>query len=560
MKQTNKIMFNAKIVPVKPLNEEFTLCKCYVLALGKNRNRSYIGEKAVEKALPTIYNIPVIGHMYTDEDGNYHMGGHDMVLSRDENNKLMFKSICIPVGTVPSQDNIHYEEVSDSKGNKSVYQVADVILWTGRYPDLYKAIYSDEVFFGQSMEINVKSSNPLEEDKTYEEITEFAYSALCLLGKSDDKEYHVEPCFPEARVEPYQFSIDTNEFVGLMDEFRSKLADCFQAINTNKGGETKLTIEVLNSVLEEYSLAKEDLNFEVTEEMTEEEFRTNLDKFVEESKTDEPATETEPVTESEPEATESTDTFEEEPADKEPEDEESKEEEPKEAESEDKEPEEVEETDEPAEDTENEEVKEDYSLNPSTYGEKAKALCLAVAKLDVSSVEGCVFHYMSDFDDKYVYIARCICLENDYSEENVKTSYEFVNGEVVFGETFEPVVQRWLTEEEVAELENKDKEYQELKDFYTTRIEEDRMKEYDAVLSDFSDLVGNEEFSKVLENKQGFENAEALKERCYAIRGKSVVVSTAKKTEAKARIGNYSSDENLAYGGLFVKFPPRGRK
>ena len=29
------VEFNAKVTPVKPLNDEFTLCKCYVMALDK---------------------------------------------------------------------------------------------------------------------------------------------------------------------------------------------------------------------------------------------------------------------------------------------------------------------------------------------------------------------------------------------------------------------------------------------------------------------------------------------------------------------------------------------
>ena len=38
------VEFNAKVTPVKPLNDEFTLCKCYVMALDKNRNLSFIGK------------------------------------------------------------------------------------------------------------------------------------------------------------------------------------------------------------------------------------------------------------------------------------------------------------------------------------------------------------------------------------------------------------------------------------------------------------------------------------------------------------------------------------
>lgn len=580
MKQTNKVMFNAKIVPVKPLNEEFTLCKCYVLALGKNRNRSYIGEKAVSDALSTIYNIPVVGHLYVDDNGDYHMGGHDMVLARDEDNKLIFKSICIPVGTVPYQENIHYEEIIDSKGNKSLYQVADVILWTGRCPDLYKAIYNDDIWFGQSMEINVKESKKLAEDENYEEITKFSYSALCLLGKSDDKDFHVEPCFPDARVEPYQFSIDNDEFINLMNEFKTKLTDCFQAIKTNKGGETKLTIEVCNSVLAEYSLSKEDINFEITEEMTEGELRAKLDQFVEESKSEETPEETAPETEESekfeeseqetesteetPETEQSTEETPEDTAEKQEEFEDKPEVEDKESDEDDTEDEESEEeteTDDETEDSEDKTIKEDFGYNPETYEEKRRALCLAVNNLDVFEQVGCVYHCLCDLDDKYIYITRCIRVESKTYEDRVRTTYEFVDGEAILGETFEPVVHKWLTETEAEEIERQRKEYEELKSFYLTRIEEDRMNEYDAVLSQFSDLMGNEEFSAVLENKKGFESAEALKEKCFAIRGKSVVVTSTKKPDTKVRI-NYSEKETdeSVYGGLFIKYPPRGKK
>ena len=83
MTKRSAVRFNAKITPVKPLNDEFTLCKCYVMALNKNRNLSYIGRDASDEALPTLYNIPVVGHLYIDEKGNTHMGGHDYVIADD---------------------------------------------------------------------------------------------------------------------------------------------------------------------------------------------------------------------------------------------------------------------------------------------------------------------------------------------------------------------------------------------------------------------------------------------------------------------------------------------
>ena len=192
--------------PIKALNSSFTLFKAYVMALGKNRNRSCINRDAADKALPSLYNIPVIGNIYKGEDSELHMGGHDSVLKKHPNSLPTFESICVPYGVVPMQDNVHYEDVEDPDGVTRQYLVADVILWTGRWPELELAKDTDEssdVWFNQSMEIDVYEAAPLEEDKAYTDIRQYEYSALCLLGKSDDDHYNVEPCFHEAKVEKY---------------------------------------------------------------------------------------------------------------------------------------------------------------------------------------------------------------------------------------------------------------------------------------------------------------------------------------------------------------------
>ena len=45
MKPTvNNSVFQTKITPIKPLNEEFTLAQCRVMALGKNRNFSHFSK------------------------------------------------------------------------------------------------------------------------------------------------------------------------------------------------------------------------------------------------------------------------------------------------------------------------------------------------------------------------------------------------------------------------------------------------------------------------------------------------------------------------------------
>ena len=55
-KELIAITFKAKIKPVKPINEQFTLCKCFVMAIGKNVNKTIISKESVDDALP-IYVV-----------------------------------------------------------------------------------------------------------------------------------------------------------------------------------------------------------------------------------------------------------------------------------------------------------------------------------------------------------------------------------------------------------------------------------------------------------------------------------------------------------------------
>lgn len=544
--------FNAKIVPIKPVNEELTLCKCYVLALGKNRNYSHISKETADKAVPTIYNVPVVGHLYVDEDGEYHMGGHDVEIMRDENGVLRFQRMTVPVGVVPEGANIRYEDVIDSEGNKVTYQVADVILWTGRYPKLLEAIYDESIYFGQSMEINVMAAEAFKDDNKYTDIKDFSYSALCLLGKSDNPDYHVEPCFPDSRVEPYHFDYD--KFSAMMDEFKEKVNECFQAMNMKKGGEKRLTREVYESVLAEFGLTQEDLGFELTEEMTEEELREKLTATPDAEQTTEEIVEGEQTEVTDEEFSEEVSEVEDEPVE-EPVEEVQEEEPNVEPEEEQSEPEETEEeTPEQEPETDPEQFsKVDETLS---YNQKMDIVRQAVINLCKYENGLAIEYYLNDCDDTYAYLTECQYGE-EFSRRFCRVKYTISDGVATLEGEFETMYVTWLTKAEVEELETKRAEYDELKSFQMERLESDRIKEYNAVISEFSDLAGNEEFSKLVEDKMSFETAETLRERCFAIRGRTMVVSTTKKPEVNTVPLEQFDKQPEPYGGFFSKYPPK---
>lgn len=232
-----------KFSVIKELNSEFTLTKVYVMACGKNRNMSYIGKDRVEANLNTLNYVPVVGHLFKDDDGNYRLGGHDFTIDENYN----FVSLCVPFGVV--MENSFDWEIVNEYGTDVEYLTANAVLWTGRYPDLKEAIYSDDVYFNQSMELNVNQYRVLEEDSNFVELLDFSFDALCLLNKSDAPEDNVEPCFISARVEPVNFNAD--DFTAKLEELKTAINKCF---NLQKEGEELDNTNVTEPVVMENTI------------------------------------------------------------------------------------------------------------------------------------------------------------------------------------------------------------------------------------------------------------------------------------------------------------------
>lgn len=476
------LSYDAKLVPVQPLNDELALCKCMVMALGKNRNKTYFSQEEVDKALPTINNIPVIGHLYKDENGKYRLGGHDKEIVK-EDGVYKFKSVCIPYGCVPESHNCHYEEIEEPNGEVKTYLVADVILWFGRFPELKDAVYSEDVYFNQSMEINIEVAaddlKPLEEDESYKQVTNFTFSALCMLNKGDSENDpdNVTPCFPMANIQPYKYSFD-EEFTNMMSEFKLALFNCFK--KCEKGGSDMITEEKLAEIFTKFAVNKEDIDFDYSN-MTEEELTTALEEFVaSQSDID-------------------TDTNDDDKGSKEGE-------------------------------------VSSFALSMKQKMDKFSQFFTASYIEDESGdVIGFFFYEVFDFDDDYVYVVYHCDSADGYIKENRRYKYETVEDKLKIDESYTKMIaDKWLTEEEAHEVDKARSQDQkllaELKEFKANVEQQSHMAELHSVIKEFEDLQGIKEFEDLQDdicNK--FDNADMLREKCYAIRGKNIQVKTNKK-------------------------------
>ena len=224
-----------RIEALKKLNDEFMLVKIYAMSPGKNRNMTYLSKEDTLKAIPSAYYCPVVGHIrvYVDADGVEHsyMGSHDFEITDD----WEIKDVTRPYGVIV--EGSEGWETIEEHGKEVEYLTFDAILWTGRYPELEQAFYSDETLFNHSMEINIENYRPLEEDSNYWEVLGYTFSAFCLLGKADKDstnghtDKNVEHSLLKDRINDFINNFEIN--YDKVDNFSDNAT-----VNETKGGES----------------------------------------------------------------------------------------------------------------------------------------------------------------------------------------------------------------------------------------------------------------------------------------------------------------------------------
>lgn len=224
MELEKKIKFDAVIkdATVAPFNPLFSKAKVHVLYTGHNRNNSYFTKEAVEDALPSIFNIPVVGEYIVEKD-NFGTHGGEIVFD-EELEDYKFVHTTMPFGTVPESVNIYWENIIEEDGTENEYLVLDgVMVWTGRYDQL--EVLLEQGKLGQSMEIEVidGSFSFIDGIQTFK-IDKFLFSGLCMLGvdKGMNINDHVEPCFESGSIS-VAYNLDTNKFTNEYNQMMKQL-------------------------------------------------------------------------------------------------------------------------------------------------------------------------------------------------------------------------------------------------------------------------------------------------------------------------------------------------
>lgn len=516
---------NASVYDIREVNSSFAVGTLKVMYLGKNRNGSHFNKEAVQKALPSLYNVPIVCHW----DGeNEEIGGHDMTVVSDKDGNLRLKTLTEPCGVVPDHAKFSFCKETDEGGEHTYLVIEGVILW--KRQDVYSYIVNKcNGIVKHSMEINVNESHKTPDN--YVDITDFEFTALCLLG-------NCEPCFEGSELEMFS----TQNFKQKMEQMMLEIKENYNLINPSaevvdthpqysmEGGEAVLDNEK-NIVATESDSAV----FETEEEKRkkakidddDEEVTPTPAPDADDSDNQDAGTDNDAVDD----PTDNADTNEG--------------------------------STEPAEQTDGDDNNEPNSESePDNYALTQQVVSEIEMELDKVVVETswgemCRYIYIDcDFDAQEVYcydINDWLMYGFKYTTDGdaIKIDFDSRKRKKFSIVDFDEGEQGASLAEFYSKVE---KETKELREFKAGVEAQEAQAAREEVLSKFADLNGNEEFEALAEKSAEFD-CDTLLEKCYAIRGKN---STVEKVTFSAKAPKLCVEtkqtEKEPYGGLFVKY------
>lgn len=539
--------FDTSIYNLYDLNSSFARGSLKVMYVGNNRNGSRIMKDSVERALPSLKNVPIVCHW--DDEAN-EIGGHDVEIVADENGNTRIRNLTMPCGVVPEHAKFSFETMQDENGVEHEYLVIDdVILW--KRQDVYNHIVNDlDGKVKHSMEITVRNGYVAKDG--YFEVKDFEFTALCLLE-------NCEPCFQGSELELFSLNRFKEEMNLMMDELKetfnlinsSKEVDNTHPQNLTEGGEKVLDKKM--ELVAKYGIDVESLDFNI-EDFTEEELQKKFEEMTESTDGGEPEAKAEPETETESET-----------------DDEDKEEFSDEKEDDEKSDDEAKEDEEPSEGSD-----EDFALTGDRVAEIQRVLSEVKVEREWGECDrywfvDCDFElnevYCWDTEDWLLYgftysvdgDAVTINFEDKKRKKYAIVDFEGEEQSSPFADTYSKLMSAYVAETEKYQ-ETSDKvasmnaELEELRAFKNDTEAKALKAAKDEVLSQFEDLAGVEAFEELTKDIDKYD-VETLEEKCFAIRGRNTSAIKFTKNEKTPKIK--VDKENVAdnpYGGLMEKY------
>ncbi len=485
-------------------SDKFLKLRVRVMHDGTNVNGSRFTVESMRDAEASIKNVPILANVVFDADGKPDFGAHDRVLVKDAMNDSQYRIIYkeAPVGVIPEQNNYEIEEFDDRN-----YVYVDGYIWRG-YSNYAADLLEENGGTDISMEIEVDECEYSEADKVLD-ITKWRYTGITLLGKK------FKPGMAKAAAKTSKFTASERDeqLMRMLLDFQE---DFTRYVEATKEGETDMAKQKFDEASETEKVLTADEVAEPATEMTEET----------------PAAD-EPAAAADEEMVKSDD------------DEDDMD--PKSSKCS---------TDESTEDNFAQSVPGQYV---ATHNQMRDALINAldpvIVRDDNGNVVSATHYWIQDFDNQYVYVERYHWGDDGEDSKHGRFAYAFSQETMTASLTseFEEMVVKWLTLEEAKSIDEARNNYAELEELRQYRCNH----ESNAILSEFSDLDGNESFEALKADHAKFSSDE-LRRECFVIRGMSVVVAKPQEEEKPVRFAVFNKSGDTAsekpYNGVFQKF------
>lgn len=493
MSKVNKIIpitFN-KIKDYSVEDTRFTRVSIRMMHLGLNLNNSIFTKEVVDEAIPTLYNTPILAYVEKNSDGVDDFSDHRQELSIEDGDiKVTYK--CIPFGVIGESCNPRYEKHTAEDGVERTYLVVDGLIWNKiEHADIFTRDFIKDA----SMELTENYSGKFDEDNHFV-FTKIEFDGICALGNN------VEPAMKGANIE-VNFAL--SEIQTKLEQFNACIKDKTTVTDNIKKGESIiLDNEKIKSVLKEFNVKRDDINFEITDTMTETELRDNLKTFNNSNSDDENKNA------------------------------------PK--------------------------IYTDFSTYNEKRELLRSVLKREERRDENGSLEYYLGFWIADFDDSYVYVEKEEYNGEEWSYEKGRFGYTLSENVASITSEFEPMIVKWLTAEEYAAIEkmrstyesfeaNKG-EFERLQMFEKDTLKNQRDADLKLLYKKFDDKLADCEEYKALKESDTDFSVEDIEMKCFALIGKITTnFSTEKKNDViklDFEVSEKDTDTDDGYGGILA--------
>ena len=510
-------------------NEKFLKLRLKVCHNARSLHNTRFTTPSLSKAKNSSANIPILAHIFENDEGELEIGEHDFVIEKDRYNSDKDRRIYLeqPVGVVPENNSY---EVVDEDGISYVY--LDAYIWKG-YSNYCVDILKNSDRIKLSMEVDFYEYHYSRKEECYL-IEDYRYRAITLLGGDN------RPAMQNSGGTIVNYcAADDNLGIVSVEEICSEISKVFSAKEETKKGEDEMDSETIQAILDELGVTKGELDFEITDDMTESELRAKVKEYLDkkEADMDEEANKAEnnsvdePVVEpiAEPVAENSVDT-----------------------------------ATKPASTPVAEPVTEKY------YSADSHIVKFSMSDEDKRNA---IYNALLEATDDEYYIIQTyenyVIAQSWLDGKIYKIGYTKSDNSVSINEGFTEVFPEFVTAEEKNELDQMRSNYStlesevtELRQYKADAESAQRNATLDAVFSKFDSRLAECEDYKALKESNAEYSVDQVEEKCYAMIGRMNTDTPTNEGDGVVRVGFSAHFDNeirndsdrKPYGGLFEIF------